>query len=32
VPKSNAPKAMIAGLEVIAVERLDQALQQLRQL
>lgn len=32
VPKSNAPKAKIAGLEVIAVERLDQALQQLRQL
>ncbi len=31
VPKSNAPKAKIAGLEVIAVERLDQALQQLRQ-
>ena len=30
VPKSNAPKAKIAGLEVIAVERLDQALQQLR--
>ncbi len=27
VPKSNAPKAKIAGLEVIAVERLDQALQ-----
>ena len=31
VPKSNAPKAKIAGLEVIAVERLEQALQQLRQ-
>ena len=31
VPKSNAPKTKIAGLEVIAVERLDQALQQLRQ-
>jgi DNA repair protein RadA/Sms len=30
VPKSNAPKSKIAGLEVIAVERLDQALQQLR--
>ena len=30
VPKSNAPKAKIAGLEVIAVERLEQALQQLR--
>ncbi|MEY3798208.1 MAG: hypothetical protein RLZZ572_389 [Pseudomonadota bacterium] len=31
VPKSNAPKSKIAGLEVIGVERLDQALQQLRQ-
>jgi len=31
VPKSNAPKTKLAGLEVIAVERLDQALQQLRQ-
>lgn len=31
VPKSNAPKTKIAGLEVIAVERLEQALQQLRQ-
>ncbi len=30
VPKSNAPKTKIAGLEVIAVERLEQALQQLR--
>jgi DNA repair protein RadA/Sms len=30
VPKSNAPKAKIAGLEVIVVERLDQALQELR--
>lgn len=30
VPKSNAPKAKLAGLEVIAVERLEQALQQLR--
>ncbi|MBZ4200447.1 MAG: DNA repair protein RadA [Methylotenera sp.] len=30
VPKSNAPKVKIAGLEVIAVERLEQALQQLR--
>jgi len=31
VPKSNAPKTKLAGLEVISVERLDQALQQLRQ-
>ncbi len=30
VPKANAPKAKIAGLEVIKVERLDQALNQLR--
>ena len=30
VPKANAPKAKIAGLEVITVERLDQALNQLR--
>jgi len=30
VPKSNAPKTKIAGLEVIAVERLEQALNQLR--
>jgi DNA repair protein RadA/Sms len=30
VPKANAPKTKIAGLEVIAVERLDQALNQLR--
>jgi DNA repair protein RadA/Sms len=30
VPKANAPKAKIAGLGVIAVERLDQALNQLR--
>ncbi len=30
VPKANAPKAKIAGLEVIAVERLEQALNQLR--
>lgn len=30
VPKANAPKAKITGLEVIAVERLEQALNQLR--
>jgi DNA repair protein RadA/Sms len=30
VPKANAPKAKIAGLEVIAVDRLEQALNQLR--
>ncbi len=30
VPKANAPKAKIVGMEVIAVERLDQALNQLR--
>ena len=32
VPKANAPKAKIAGLEVIAVERVDQAVQLLREL
>lgn len=30
VPKANAPKQKIAGIEVIAVERLDQALNHLR--
>ncbi|MDP3088969.1 MAG: DNA repair protein RadA [Methylotenera sp.] len=30
VPKANAPKAKITGLEVVAVERLEQALNQLR--
>ena len=30
VPKANAPKTKMAGLEVIAVERLEQALKQLR--
>ena len=30
VPKANAPKAKILGMEVIAVERLEQALNQLR--
>ncbi len=29
IPKANAPKSKIAGLEVIAVERLEQALRQL---
>jgi len=32
VPKANAPKSKIAGLEVIAVERLDQAVARLRDL
>jgi DNA repair protein RadA/Sms len=32
VPKANAPKAKIAGLEVIAVERVDQAVAKLRDL
>ncbi len=32
VPKANAPKTKIAGLEVIAVERLDQAVSRLRDL
>jgi len=32
VPKSNAPKAKIPGLEVLAVERVDQAVQLLRNL
>jgi DNA repair protein RadA/Sms len=32
VPKANAPKTKIAGLEVIAVERLDQAVARLRDL
>jgi len=30
VPKANAPKAKIKGLEVVAVERLDQALNKIR--
>jgi DNA repair protein RadA/Sms len=30
VPKANAPKQKIAGIEVIAVERLEQALNHLR--
>ena len=32
IPKANAPKASIAGLEVIAVERVDQAVRALREL
>ena len=32
VPKANLPKARIAGLEVIAVERVDQAVAKLRDL
>jgi DNA repair protein RadA/Sms len=32
VPKANQPKAAIAGLEVLAVERVDQAVQLLRNL
>jgi DNA repair protein RadA/Sms len=32
IPKANQPKAKIAGLEVVAVERIDQAVQALRNL
>jgi DNA repair protein RadA/Sms len=32
VPRSNLPKAKISGLEVLAVERVDQAVQLLREL
>jgi DNA repair protein RadA/Sms len=32
VPRPNQPKAKIAGLEVLAVERVDQAVQLLRSL
>jgi DNA repair protein RadA/Sms len=32
VPKANAPKGRIAGLEILAVERVDQAVQLLRSL
>ena len=32
VPKANAPKAKIAGLEVIAVQRVDEAVAKLREL
>jgi len=31
VPKANAPKTKIAGMEVIAIDRLEQALQVIRQ-
>lgn len=31
VPKANAPKTKVAGMEVIAIDRLDQALQAIRQ-
>jgi DNA repair protein RadA/Sms len=32
IPRANAPKASLAGMEVIAVERVDQAVQTLRNL
>jgi DNA repair protein RadA/Sms len=32
VPKANAPKAKITGLETLAVERIDQAVRLLREL
>ena len=32
VPRANQPKTRVAGLEVIAVERVDQAVQALRNL
>jgi len=32
VPKANAPKAKIAGLEVLTVERIDQAVRLVREL
>jgi DNA repair protein RadA/Sms len=32
IPKSNLPKGKIAGLEICAVERVDQAVQLLRDL
>jgi DNA repair protein RadA/Sms len=32
IPKSNAPKTKIAGLELLAVDRVDQAVQLLRSL
>jgi DNA repair protein RadA/Sms len=32
VPKANLPKAKLAGIEVIGVERVDQAVQVLRSL
>ena len=30
IPKANAPKQKIAGMEIIAVERLDDAVNRLR--
>jgi DNA repair protein RadA/Sms len=32
VPKANAPKTKIAGLEIIAVDRIDQAIAAARNL
>ncbi|HEU5177518.1 MAG TPA: S16 family serine protease, partial [Burkholderiales bacterium] len=32
LPKANAPKAKIAGVEVLSVERIDQAVKLLRDL
>ena len=32
VPKANAPKAKLAGLDVLPVDRVDQAVQLLRNL
>jgi DNA repair protein RadA/Sms len=32
VPKANAPKSKIEGMQVIAVERLDQALTKVKEL
>jgi DNA repair protein RadA/Sms len=32
IPRSNLPKGKIAGLEIVAVERVDQAVQLLRNL
>jgi DNA repair protein RadA/Sms len=32
IPKSNAPKTMIAGLELLPVERVDEAVKLLRAL
>jgi len=32
VPKANAPKGKLAGIEVLPVERVDQAVQLLRDL
>jgi len=32
VPRANAPKQEIAGMQVIAVERIEEALERLREL